>query len=376
MAELPWMALLQYKKNNGRSLTFACGGTLISKRYVLTAAHCVSEKINRDIGRLLVHVTSTWFSLQTKVFLNCRHRVRLGEWNTETEKDCVSTLGYADCNDPPLDVPVQEIIPHPSFTDESHNKVHDIALLRLKQNVHFTGEQLPFCLSQTNIQIIPFYLAYYRWTLGTQRLFANTWRHIKKHTNHPIQKSVKALLLLHYCLSDFIRPICLPPAEDGRSEVGQQLLVAGWGRTEYSNFSPTKLKLQIPAVSDRQCAAKFQTLRVTLAESHLCAGGESGRDSCNGDSGGPLMDTFKDDSGQWYIKGIVSFGAKCGLEGWPGVYTRVSSYLPWIRQNVRAWNWKGIGLSVTSTRSTRTVYFEEDSVVIIICFVCTVHLLI
>lgn len=141
-----------------------------------------------------------------------------------------------------------------------------------------------------------------------------------------------------YTLADFIRPICLPTFEDGRSEVGEQLIVAGWGRTEYSNFSPTKLKLQIPVVSDRQCSARFQTLRVTLADSQLCAGGELGRDSCNGDSGGPLMNTFKDDSGQWYVKGIVSFGAKCGLDGWPGVYTRVSSYLPWIRQNVRAWD--------------------------------------
>lgn len=54
-----------------------------------------------------------------------------------------------------------------------------------------------------------------------------------------------------------------------------------------------------------------------------------------GDSGGPLMTTTPSDPSQWYIEGIVSFGAVCGSEGWPGIYTKVSSYLPWIKQNVR-----------------------------------------
>lgn len=115
----------------------------------------------------------------------------------------------------------------------------------------------------------------------------------------------------------------------------ETLVVAGWGRTESYNFSPTKLKLQIPPVSDYQCIAKFQTIKVALADTQICAGGESGRDSCSGDSGGPLMATFANDSGQWYVKGIVSFGNRCGLNGWPGVYTKVSSYLKWIKQNLR-----------------------------------------
>lgn len=37
-----------------------------------------------------------------------------------------------------------------------------------------------------------------------------------------------------------------------------------------------------------------------------------------------------------YLAGIVSFGpSPCGLENWPGVYTRVDSYIDWILSHMR-----------------------------------------
>ncbi|XP_044005747.1 trypsin-4-like [Aphidius gifuensis] len=58
--------------------------------------------------------------------------------------------------------------------------------------------------------------------------------------------------------------------------------------------------------------------------SHLCYG-QRNRDSCNGDSGGPLTNKLK-------IHGIVSFGIKCGVN--PGVYVKVSHYIKWILQTI------------------------------------------
>jgi hypothetical protein len=63
----------------------------------------------------------------------------------------------------------------------------------------------------------------------------------------------------------------------------------------------------------------------------LCAGYENGgKNACFGDSGGPLMIATSAAPG-WKQVGIVSWGSfYCGEADYPNVYTRVSTYQPWI----------------------------------------------
>lgn len=69
-----------------------------------------------------------------------------------------------------------------------------------------------------------------------------------------------------------------------------------------------------------------------LWEGQLCAGGVKGKDSCKGDSGGPLM--YENDK-TFEVVGVVSFGpSPCGRENIPGVYTKVFAYKDWIRSQV------------------------------------------
>lgn len=73
--------------------------------------------------------------------------VRLGEWDTTTVKDCDdSYTNELICNEPHVDVPVEEIIVHESYDAPSKNQHHDIALLRLSRNVQYTEFIKPICL--------------------------------------------------------------------------------------------------------------------------------------------------------------------------------------------------------------------------------------
>ena len=136
-----------------------------------------------------------------------------------------------------------------------------------------------------------------------------------------------------------VRPICLP-LDSLSSKTSRSATVSGWGATEdNSAFSPTIRKLHLPIVPFELCLKAYKTepLVQLLKDKQLCAGGVRGHDSCTGDSGGPLQ-SFAIYRGEIrnVQHGIVSFGKRnCGLEGVPGVYTKVSEYVEWILDNIK-----------------------------------------
>lgn len=91
----------------------------------------------------------------------------------------------------------------------------------------------------------------------------------------------------------------------------------------------------LPYVLRRQCGKVYGR---RLTSSAICAGGQLGRDSCLGDSGGPLMGQFSPckTRNHYFLIGVVSFGAGiCGLENYPGVYVNVAEFVEWVLDNMK-----------------------------------------
>ena len=69
----------------------------------------------------------------------------------------------------------------------------------------------------------------------------------------------------------------------------------------------------------------------------FCAGGEKGKDSCQGDSGSAIFSKTEHQVTQiGLVSGTLS-NLHCGTEGIPTFYTRVSYFLKWILDNLLDW---------------------------------------
>ncbi|XP_045120798.1 phenoloxidase-activating factor 3-like [Portunus trituberculatus] len=139
-------------------------------------------------------------------------------------------------------------------------------------------------------------------------------------------------------LTKRVLPACLPIVTTD-DLVGKELTVSGWGWTAFGNPELTRIlqKVTVPVVDQLECQLRNPdyngvSIPKGILKDQLCAG-KPGRDSCRGDSGGPLIDQKERTGGrcEHTVEGIVSFGRGCGELG---VYTRVSSYLDWITGHV------------------------------------------
>lgn len=112
---------------------------------------------------------------------------------------------------------------------------------------------------------------------------------------------------------------------------GDMVNVTGWGSTREGGPIVTDLQLvQVPIVSNEECARAYQSAGFPVTDSMLCAGfPEGGRDACQGDSGGPL--TYEDG-----LFGTVSWGLGCARPGFYGVYGNVPFMADWIDSQTQA----------------------------------------
>merc|ERR1719341_3117206 len=93
------------------------------------------------------------------------------------------------------------------------------------------------------------------------------------------------------------------------------------------------LELEVPIVSDAVCRSAMEVEGVTITDDMLCAGGQEGKDSCGGDSGGPFTVEV---GGSHTLAGVVSFGIGCARDGLYGVYAEVAKFRGWIDETITA----------------------------------------
>ncbi|XP_073840714.1 uncharacterized protein [Musca autumnalis] len=140
-------------------------------------------------------------------------------------------------------------------------------------------------------------------------------------------------------MTNYIAPICLPESSTFLTQefVGMNPFVAGWGANKHQGITSNVLMdVQVPIVSRQSCEQSYRTIFnfVQFSDKVICAG-NSNVDACQGDSGGPLMmPQLVGSTYRYFLLGTVSYGYECARTGFPGVYTRVAVYMPWIKQNM------------------------------------------
>ncbi|XP_004449759.1 coagulation factor IX [Dasypus novemcinctus] len=133
-------------------------------------------------------------------------------------------------------------------------------------------------------------------------------------------------------LNSYVTPICIANKEYTnlylRFGTGY---VSGWGKIFNRGRSATVLQyLRVPLVDRATC---LRSTRFTIYNNMFCAGfSEGGKDSCQGDSGGPHVTEVE---GTNFLTGIISWGEECAIKGKYGIYTKVSRYVNWIKENTK-----------------------------------------
>ncbi len=170
---------------------------------------------------------------------------------------------------------------------------------------------------------------------GSQDLFSPYGKNIRirqiiVHPGYNLKKGSDDIALLH--LEFPVRGSIIPNYNLSFLAPGEPVVIVGWGAKnitngEASNYPSRLNQAVVPIVSREACNAP-NAYNGTITNKQICAGFiDGGRDSCTGDSGGPLL---LEQNGIYRQIGIISYGESCGKPNKYGVYTFLPLYADWI----------------------------------------------
>ncbi|XP_063961428.1 chymotrypsinogen B-like [Lytechinus pictus] len=130
-----------------------------------------------------------------------------------------------------------------------------------------------------------------------------------------------------------VQPVCLPSADESVPKPEEYVTFTGWGSfTERNARQPDLLQEgRMPVIPNYFCH-RLAPLDVTFEPTMFCTMYHTGYQGvCTGDSGGPIVQEI---NGRWTLVGISSWVRECGASYVPNGFTRVSSFIDWIRDNM------------------------------------------
>ena len=259
--EFPFMVrIAAYYKKSGDWFHEPCGATVVSAKYLLTAAHCFDRQRKNYGGQVnpaLVYAYINDFDTTVK------------------DEKAISNAEKVDLH------PQYQKNYNPSDTTRTHPK-NDIAMIKLAKTIDF-----------------------------------NDWK---------------------------VKIICVDRANISG---GEGMTVIGWGKTdEKATKINTKLykSTNEVALPNAKCQEGGYTTG-EIDETVICASTQNVtemQDACQGDSGGPMFhgtgpegcqSAFNPADFHYKQTGIVSWGVGCARKEFPGVYTRLSEFVPWLEKN-------------------------------------------
>lgn len=264
LGQFPWQ--VQIRKRSSSTGGF-CGGSILNKNFVISAAHCFHNEKAEDLK------IAAGFNSQSSQ-IDSRYR----------------NYGRQEIN-------VKRFIIHPDYYSDL--VYHDIALVELESPI------------------------VYPITIDT----------IRQGTNY---------------YKTLVRPVCLPGKNsattghafnDFEATLTGTGVISGFGRTASDQGSSQVLlygnvDIYLTDITPAECQRKISYMRVNTfpGDTSQCCASSTGVDSCNGDSGGPLISLSSKYGKKYALIGLTSYGLGDCASGMPSVYTRTSNYIEWIKK--------------------------------------------